>query len=119
MATLVRLASCAFDGRTVGMVGTAGAMQLLCSACSLKGAVFLDRKCRLPTIVLYEGVAAVTCATCTWAMPLAPGHAIICGEKWRDLPWNAAVPLTRAENSCDKYEGRHVTPPEAHKAGKP
>jgi hypothetical protein len=46
---------------------------------------------------------APTCRTCRHFMPLSPGHAAICGERWGDLPWNAAVPLTTADGSCDKH----------------
>lgn len=45
-----------------------------------------------------------TCATCKHFAPLSPGHAAICFEKWRGLPWNAAVPLTTAVDTCDKHE---------------
>lgn len=51
-----------------------------------------------------DGRPANTCATCRWAMPLSPGHAIICGEKWRHLKWNDAVPLTSKDEGCDKHE---------------
>ncbi len=47
-----------------------------------------------------------TCSTCKYFMPLSPGYAAICGEKWRDLPWNAAVPLTTANDSCEKHESK-------------
>lgn len=44
------------------------------------------------------------CATCRWFAPLSPGRAAICHEKWRDLPWNAGVPLTTATDSCERHE---------------
>lgn len=46
------------------------------------------------------------CKSCTWFAPLSPGHAAICFEKWRGLEWNAAVPLTTADDSCKKHEQR-------------
>jgi hypothetical protein len=52
------------------------------------------------------GRPANTCATCSWFYALSPGHAAICGEKWRHLPWHAAVPLTSADETCDKHEAR-------------
>lgn len=45
-----------------------------------------------------------TCATCKHFAPLKPGHAAICFEKWRGLPWNAAVPLTTAGDTCEKHD---------------
>jgi hypothetical protein len=47
-----------------------------------------------------------TCETCKHFMPLSPGHAAICFERWKDLPWNAAVPLTTKDESCEKHELR-------------
>lgn len=47
---------------------------------------------------------AWTCATCRHFAPLKPGHAAICMMRWRDLPWNAAVPLTTAEGWCEKHD---------------
>ena len=47
-----------------------------------------------------------TCATCQHFAPLKPGHAAICFERWRGLPWNAAVPLTTADDSCEKHARR-------------
>ena len=43
------------------------------------------------------------CATCSWFAPLSPGHAAICFERWRHLPWNAAVPLVKPNDSCDQH----------------
>ena len=38
-------------------------------------------------------------------MPLSPGHAAICGEQWRHLKWNDAVPLVDKEHGgCEKHE---------------
>jgi len=45
----------------------------------------------------------LTCATCRHFVPLSPGHAAICFERWRDLPWNAAVPLTTKDDTCDQH----------------
>lgn len=44
-----------------------------------------------------------TCSTCEHFAPLTPGHAAICFEKWKGLPWNAAVPLTTADGWCEKH----------------
>lgn len=44
------------------------------------------------------------CATCRYFKPLWPGHAAICFERWQHLPWNAAVPLTTADDTCDKHD---------------
>ncbi len=52
------------------------------------------------------GRPANTCATCKSFAPLSPGHAAICFERWRGLPWHAAVPLTTADDSCEKHERR-------------
>lgn len=52
------------------------------------------------------GRPANTCATCTHFAPLSLGHAAICFERWRDLPWNAAVPLTTTNDSCEKHVAR-------------
>lgn len=52
-------------------------------------------------VIGLAGRPANTCATCKWFAPLKPGHAAICFEKWRSLPWNAAVPLTTAHGSCN------------------
>lgn len=46
------------------------------------------------------------CETCKSFAPLKPGHAAICFEKWKELPWNAAVPLTTANEWCDLWKGR-------------
>lgn len=54
--------------------------------------------------------AGDTCATCQHFAPLSPGHAAICFAKWRDLPWNAAVPLTRAADWCEQYEAKIASP---------
>ena len=51
-----------------------------------------------------SGVNMKTCMTCHYFAPLAPGHAAICFEKWRGLPLNAAVPLTRPDDSCEKHD---------------
>lgn len=56
------------------------------------------------------GRPANTCATCNWAMPIAPGYAIVCGEKWRRLEWHEAAPLTSAGEVCDKHELRSIAP---------
>lgn len=45
----------------------------------------------------------IICSTCRHFAPLSPGHAAICFAKWRGLPWNAAVPLTTADNWCEQY----------------
>jgi len=50
-----------------------------------------------------DGRPANTCATCCHFAPLKPGHAAICFERWRGLPWNAAVPLTRPEDTCPAF----------------
>lgn len=47
-----------------------------------------------------------TCLSCKWFMPVSPGHAAICFEKWRRLKWNDAVPLTSAEKWCDHHVER-------------
>lgn len=52
------------------------------------------------------GRPANTCATCQHFAPLSPGHAAICFERWAGLPWNAAVPLTTANDSCEKHAAR-------------
>lgn len=44
------------------------------------------------------------CLTCKWFARLSPGSAAICFEHWRHLEWNDAVPLTTAEDTCDKHE---------------
>jgi len=49
--------------------------------------------------------AMQVCAVCEWYMALV-GHAGICQEKWRKLPWNAAVPLTGFDNTCEKFKRR-------------
>lgn len=49
------------------------------------------------------GRPANTCAICKWFAPLSPGFAAICHEKWRRLPWHAAVPLTTAEGTCEAH----------------
>lgn len=46
------------------------------------------------------------CATCRYFTPLQHGALGICMWEWRDLPWNAAVPLTMREDSCDSYKQR-------------
>jgi hypothetical protein len=51
-------------------------------------------------------VSGPTCATCKWFRPLSPGHAAICFERWRHMEWNEGVPLTSAEDTCDKHEQR-------------
>lgn len=51
-----------------------------------------------------DGRPANTCARCKWFAPLSPGHAAICFEKWRGLPWNAAVPLTTADDTCPAFQ---------------
>lgn len=48
-------------------------------------------------------MSEATCKTCSWAVPLSPGHAIICGEKWRHCEWNDAVPLTSADETCEHH----------------
>ena len=50
-----------------------------------------------------------TCKTCIYFAPMKPGHAAICFERWRHLPWNAAVPLTTENDTCEKYQeaGEH------------
>lgn len=45
-----------------------------------------------------------TCATCIYFRPLTPGRAAICFERWKGLPWNAAVPLTTASDTCEKHD---------------
>jgi len=45
-----------------------------------------------------------TCATCRYFSALKPGWAAICHQRWRGLPWNAAVPLTSADNWCSEYQ---------------
>jgi hypothetical protein len=40
-----------------------------------------------------------TCKTCKHFAPLKPGHAAICFHRWRDIPWNAGVPLTTENDS--------------------
>lgn len=44
-----------------------------------------------------------TCSTCQHFAALSPGHAAICFEQWKGLPWNAAVPLTTKDGWCDKH----------------
>lgn len=44
------------------------------------------------------------CSTCKHFAPLKPGHAAICMERWKGLPWNAAVPLTTADDTCEKHD---------------
>lgn len=45
------------------------------------------------------------CRTCKWFMPLSPGHAAICGERWQHLKWNDAVPLVSKDHGgCEKHE---------------
>lgn len=51
-----------------------------------------------------SGVNMETCKTCRYFASLAPGHAAICFEKWRRLPWNAAVPLTGPDDGCEKHD---------------
>ncbi len=43
------------------------------------------------------------CGTCRHYAPLSPGQAAICFERWKDLPWNAAVPLTSAGDWCESH----------------
>lgn len=49
-----------------------------------------------------------TCSTCAYFAPLSPGHAAICFERWRHLPWNAAVPLTTADDGCENHIPRRL-----------
>lgn len=44
------------------------------------------------------------CATCSHYGKLSPGHAAICFNKWKGLPWTAAVPLVRFDDTCDNYK---------------
>lgn len=59
----------------------------------------------------------MTCATCAWFMPLSPGHAAICGEKWQHLEWYDAMPLTSAAETCDKHEVRDARGEQAPRSG--
>ena len=45
--------------------------------------------------------AATPALRCSHFLPLSPGHAAICMERWKDLPWNAAVPLTNKDGRCE------------------
>lgn len=47
-----------------------------------------------------------TCRTCAYFKPLSPGHAAICFKRWEGLPWNAAVPLTTADETCGDHTQR-------------
>ena len=47
-----------------------------------------------------------TCANCTHYTKLSPGYVAICFHRWKDLPWNAAVPLTSADNSCESFKAK-------------
>lgn len=49
------------------------------------------------------------CATCSYFAPLSPGHAAICFERWQHLPWNAAVPLVKRTDSCEKHAYAELT----------
>lgn len=51
------------------------------------------------------------CSNCQYYGKLSPGQAAICFYKWRDLPWNEAVPLTRADDTCEAF-----TPRSTHQA---
>jgi len=44
------------------------------------------------------------CRNCRYFAPLSPGHAAICFHKWRDIPWNAAVPLTGPHDTCEAFD---------------
>lgn len=44
------------------------------------------------------------CRNCRHFAPLLTGHAAICLFRWRRLPWNAAVPLTTAHETCDDFD---------------
>lgn len=52
---------------------------------------------------LAERPAGDSCANCRHFAKLSPGRAAICFAKWEELPLNAAVPLTHADEWCDRH----------------
>lgn len=65
------------------------------------------------------GRPANTCATCGWwRRLLSPsGQTGICHERWRDMKWNDAVPITTASETCDQHEARASLSQHADKEG--
>jgi len=54
-----------------------------------------------------ETTVSQRCQDCRHFAPLLVRHgAGICHFKWRGLPWNAAVPLTTAHESCEAFDER-------------
>lgn len=55
---------------------------------------------------------AERCSDCANFRKLSPGYAGICFDKWKELRWNAGVPLTRDDDTCDNFraapESSHV-----------